>query len=134
MGDTPERWYWIEGRIGRRTWVLRFVGMLAVMFTLVFLPLLVLGDRPPEDMRATIGCSAIPVIFACVVFRFVQDVKRLHDLGQPGWFLFCAFIPVINLIYVVILAFQDGQPHRNAFGPDPKRRDEGFEAVADVFR
>jgi len=135
MGDTPERWYWIEGRIGRQTWMLRVGG--AILATIVLIGLFVAamqltaGDGEPSPLFVL---PILAIVLGVFVFRLVQDIKRLHDLGQPGWLVFCAFIPVISLIYLVILLVQDGQPQRNQFGPDPKRRDEGFEAVADVFR
>jgi len=81
----------------------------------------------------------IPLLLGALgffVFRIIQDIKRLHDIGASGGWIVCAFIPVISLVYIVILLFRDGEPMTNTYGPDPKGRgsDLDADAVADVFR
>lgn len=99
---------------------------------------LLLSVLAPHDRHG--GASAlltvplIGLVLGFVVFRFIQDIKRLHDLGKSGIWLVCAFIPLVNLIYVCFLIFADGQPYPNEFGPDPKGRGSDIEGIADVFR
>ncbi|MGX2975684.1 DUF805 domain-containing protein [Ursidibacter arcticus] len=54
-------------------------------------------------------------------------VRRLHDIGTFGWWVFIILVPVYlffnNLILIVpllFLFFKDGQPFHNKYGPDPK--------------
>lgn len=133
MGEV-EHWYSPRGRIGRQTWLLRFLGVLVVFFAPMLLPNLAFGGDPPEDVREVAGLTLLLTMPVCLVFRLLQDIKRLHDLGQSGWLVLCAVVPVVNFFYMVVLALQDGEPRRNAYGPDLKRRDESAEAVAAVFR
>jgi uncharacterized membrane protein YhaH (DUF805 family) len=46
-------------------------------------------------------------------------VKRLHDLGRPGWHWWLFFIPLYNIYLGLVLLFQRGTPGPNLYGPDP---------------
>ena len=78
--------------------------------------------------------NPLSMIIVFLVFRLIQDTKRLHDLGKPGAYVICALIPVVNLVYSGFLIFADGQPHPNEFGTDPKGRGSNIDDIADVFR
>jgi len=47
-------------------------------------------------------------------------VRRLHDHGKSGWWLFINFIPFIGSIWYFILTVTDSQPGQNQYGPNPK--------------
>jgi uncharacterized membrane protein YhaH (DUF805 family) len=47
-------------------------------------------------------------------------VRRLHDIGKSGWWLFIAFIPLAGAIWLIVLLATDGQPGENEYGPNPK--------------
>jgi uncharacterized membrane protein YhaH (DUF805 family) len=47
-------------------------------------------------------------------------VRRLHDTGRSGWWLFISLIPVIGAIWLLILYFIDSQRETNKYGPSPK--------------
>jgi uncharacterized membrane protein YhaH (DUF805 family) len=55
-------------------------------------------------------------------------VRRLHDIGWPGWIIVIAllisWIPVINIIVSIgslVVACLDSQPFVNKYGPPPKQ-------------
>ena len=48
------------------------------------------------------------------------SVRRLHDIGKSGWFLLITLIPVVGSIIFIIYAAQEGEPHANQYGEDPK--------------
>ena len=52
------------------------------------------------------------------------QVRRCHDLGWPGWFVFLPFLCNKWGLFVFwgFLECMDGQPGPNQFGPDPKGR------------
>ena len=47
-------------------------------------------------------------------------VRRLHDVGKSGWFLFITLIPIIGIIWILILMCTDGDPAPNKYGLNPK--------------
>ena len=46
-------------------------------------------------------------------------VKRLHDLGRPGWHLALLFVPIYQIYLGLVLTFKRGQAGPNEFGADP---------------
>lgn len=46
-------------------------------------------------------------------------VRRLHDIGKSGWWLFLAFIPVVGIIILIIWWCKDSQMEPNEYGPVP---------------
>ena len=51
---------------------------------------------------------------AVIIPGIAVGVRRMHDVGKSGWYL---FIPIYNLI----LAFTAGDIGPNQYGRDPKR-------------
>lgn len=58
------------------------------------------------------------------------SVRRLHDSDRSGWWLFALMIPFVGLVLLVVWFIQDGTAGDNRFGPDPRRRDFGSQALA----
>jgi len=56
---------------------------------------------------------------AAALFLGLQVVKRLHDLGWPGWQYAYFIIPVYNLYFLFVLLTQAGQEGENQYGPNP---------------
>lgn len=40
-------------------------------------------------------------------------VRRMHDIGRSGWWI---FFPLVNLVFLCL----DSQPAENQYGPSPK--------------
>lgn len=51
-------------------------------------------------------------------------VRRLHDLGKGGGWIFIVLVPVIGQIWFLILMLTAGESNANRFGPDPKAGDK----------
>lgn len=64
----------------------------------------------------------LPVVgvgVAALVAGFAITVKRLHDLGRPGWHWLLLLIPIYNFYLTLVLLFRRGTFGANAYGPDP---------------
>jgi uncharacterized membrane protein YhaH (DUF805 family) len=48
------------------------------------------------------------------------SVRRLHDTGHSGWWLFIGLIPLIGAIILLIYMASDSQAGTNQYGPSPK--------------
>lgn len=50
-------------------------------------------------------------------------VRRLHDIGKSGWWLWLAIIPIVNFIFAIVLliwTIKDGTKETNQYGESPK--------------
>jgi uncharacterized membrane protein YhaH (DUF805 family) len=69
-----------------------------------------------------------PLISTILVFyllgSFIPNlavmVRRLHDVGQSGWVLLLAAIPLLGALLLFVFSVLPGNPGPNRFGPDPK--------------
>ena len=59
------------------------------------------------------------VILAGTWAAIAITVKRLHDLGRPGWHFLLLGIPIYNLWLGLVLLFKRGTWGPNQYGPDP---------------
>ncbi len=48
------------------------------------------------------------------------SVRRLHDIGESGWWYFLNFIPGIGTILFIMLVLNKSQKGANEYGPFPK--------------
>jgi uncharacterized membrane protein YhaH (DUF805 family) len=46
-------------------------------------------------------------------------VRRLHDIGKSGWWIFIGLIPLIGWIIAIYWAAKEGQPESNNWGAPP---------------
>ena len=49
--------------------------------------------------------------------------RRLHDTGRSGWIIVLNFIPVVNIVTIImtfIYTVMDSKPEDNKYGPSPK--------------
>jgi uncharacterized membrane protein YhaH (DUF805 family) len=67
---------------------------------------------------------SLPVLYllATAIPSLSSSVRRLHDTGRSGWWLWISGIPAIGPIVVVAFMVQDSQPGENRYGPNPKER------------
>lgn len=95
-----------DGRLSRGDYVCRWLLLLlcAVVVTLI---------SGIISILAPLG--ALAVIALCVA-QLSISVRRLHDRGHSGLWLFVCVIPAANLIMFLYLLFAAGQPGVNEYG------------------
>lgn len=47
-------------------------------------------------------------------------VRRLHDTGRSGFWVFLGLVPVVGAIILIVWEATAGTPGPNQYGPDPK--------------
>ncbi len=62
-------------------------------------------------------------IYALAVFipSLAVLVRRLHDTGRSGWWVFICFVPIVGAIWLLVLLCLDSQPEANNWGENPKK-------------
>jgi len=98
------------------------------MFTL-FNILISFGLGMIDGLRAqspNFSLGLLGTIYTLAVFipAFTVSVRRLHDIGKSGWWLFIALIPIVGGIVLLVFSVTDSQPGENEYGPNPKERVE----------
>jgi len=75
------------------------------------------------------GVMFLLVIYALAMFipALAVEVRRLHDMGKSGWWIFIAFIPLIGSIWLLVLLCMDSQPGSNEWGKNPKEVDDNLQ-------
>ena len=48
------------------------------------------------------------------------SIRRLHDTGRSGWWLFIGLVPLAGPIILLIYMVSDSQEGTNQYGPSPK--------------
>ena len=47
------------------------------------------------------------------------SVRRMHDIGKGGGWIFISLIPLVGWIWFIVLCCTDSEPFDNRFGPVP---------------
>jgi uncharacterized membrane protein YhaH (DUF805 family) len=68
------------------------------------------------------GNGLISMLYALAMFipGTAVCVRRLHDVGKSGWWIFINFIPIAGIIWCFILLVTEGEADENKYGENPK--------------
>lgn len=89
-----------------------------ILFALIFLVLIfILSDfLPGIFFKILISVYILSLIIPLLSIT----VRRLHDIGKSGGYIFVRFIPVIGNFWLLSLMIQKGNIGENKYGSDPK--------------
>lgn len=107
-----------SGRARRREyWTFALVNCLIAML------LLILGLAFGEDSPAS---NIMVTIFYLIMLvpNLSVSVRRLHDIGKSGWYMFLSLIPLIGGLILLVWALMDSEPGENQYGENPKEGKE----------
>ena len=98
-----------SGRARRKEYWMFVLFSIIIYLVLYVLELLVGGP----GIVAFLYCLAVllPSISVCV--------RRLHDIGRSGWWIFISLIPAIGAIILLIFMVLESKPGENKYGPNP---------------
>lgn len=106
-----------EGRVGRGTYWMAAIGM-----TVVYLILGSMLGLFSDSQTASTGGSILLIVLtlAISVVSLSFSVRRWHDLGKSGWWVFISLIPILGALYAFVMqGFVAGEPGPNQYGPAP---------------
>lgn len=93
----------------------------ALFSTLVQLLLMVIDySIGTSDLKT--GTSLLVAIYSLAVAipYLAVSVRRLHDTGRSGWWLFIVLVPIIGGLALLVFTLQNSKPGENQYGPNPK--------------
>ena len=93
-----------------------------ILFNLIFVIAAVILDSILGTINENSGYGLISTLYSLAVLlpSFAVLVRRLHDTGRSGWWIFITLIPLIGSIWLLVLLVGDSQPGDNKYGPNPK--------------
>jgi uncharacterized membrane protein YhaH (DUF805 family) len=56
-------------------------------------------------------------VFTSLIPNIARGIRRLHDIGKPGTYLFFSFIPLVGNLLLFVWFCTKGQPEDNKWGP-----------------
>lgn len=107
----PNLWYGSKGRINRKTFLL--VEIIAIALGS-------LGFLAAYQIDGFIGTSIFwPLFIVGFGINISALIRRLHDLGLSGFFVFIWWIPTVGQILWLALFILPGKGRVNGHGPEP---------------
>jgi uncharacterized membrane protein YhaH (DUF805 family) len=121
-------WFNFEGRITRLSFWLSVVGFWLSLFVSVLIISVLFGRLPDANRLAKAeevslaGQILVAVTWLAIGWSSLcLQVKRWHDRGKSGWWVWIALVPVIGGFWQLIeCGFKRGTVGSNAYGPEPR--------------
>ncbi len=109
-----------SGRARRQEYWIFVLFQIVLFFLLGFLSVAI------EDFFETSSFSILIIVYllGTLIPWLAVNVRRLHDTGKSGGYLFVNLIPIVGRIWYLILMCTDGDHGSNIYGPDPKANND----------
>lgn len=108
----------MANRIGRLALLFWFVA--AVMVCGIMLAIVSdLTNTPLEPGRTRYPWPQALWFVAASIMMLKAIVSRLHDIGWSGSAVLLMFVPLVNLVALLLLMVVPGQKHPNLYGEPP---------------
>lgn len=102
----PEYWYWVLAIS------VAFV-MAWIIEGLILAPMLGFETFAPEAGQPL----SLLLSLATIAPSLAVAVRRLHDIGRSGWWIFVQFFPVIGSLVLLWWLTRPTDPQENEYGP-----------------
>ncbi len=73
-------------------------------------------------LAATLGIRILVALYAlATIIPFITVlIRRLHDIGKSGWWMFIPIVPIAGFIAIIVFLVMDSSLGENKYGPNPK--------------
>ena len=111
-----QNYFKFSGRTPRRYfWMFHFLSYLLIGLNLALW--LLVGYLGLEEIAEVMLLVTSLIIFIGLLpINLGVFIRRLHDLDNPGWLILIAIIPIINILFVLLVAFSPSFPESNKYG------------------
>ena len=93
-----------------------------ILFYLIIMIVLMICDGFIGTTMQGAGIGILTGIYALAVLipTLAVTVRRLHDTGRSGWWIFIQLVPIVGVFILLYFLVSDSNPGTNAYGPSPK--------------
>lgn len=103
-------------------WYFQLFNFLLPVCGAIALGLLLVFAAVKSDTAVTIAMWVYDLwALATLLPGLAVSVRRLHDTGRSGWWIFIGAIPLIGFIIFLVFMCEDSKPEDNQWGPSPKQ-------------
>jgi uncharacterized membrane protein YhaH (DUF805 family) len=105
-----------DGRARRKEyWFFQLIN------TLILIVIVAVGGVAARNtLVSPVHIIIILYLLAVLLPSLAVTVRRLHDTGRSGYWIFISFVPFVGGIILLVFTFIDSQPGANQYGPNPK--------------
>lgn len=75
---------------------------------------------PQSSLAAVLGPLGGLFVLTLFIPYFATMVRRLHDVGKSGVWIFINIVPLVGIIWLTVLLATDSQAGDNQYGAYPK--------------
>ena len=105
----------IRGRMSRRQYAV--YTFLIVLVSYAFAFAIGYASAVSENDVHNAGMLGLMVAVASCILQLLLSVRRLHDMGKPGRYVWLLLIPFYNIYFSLVLCFTRGTTSDNEYGP-----------------
>jgi uncharacterized membrane protein YhaH (DUF805 family) len=104
-----------KGRARRNEfWIFTLLNAIFLFFTMIL-------DYVIGTNISPLPFGAVFIVYALLVFLpfLAVLVRRMHDIGKSGWYIFISLIPIAGAVWLLSLCITEGTVGENVYGIDP---------------
>nr|WP_239074340.1 DUF805 domain-containing protein [Streptomyces sp. SID10853] len=118
FGGTEVNWYLdvIKNYVGFSGRARRQEYWMFTLFSIIISIVLTIISSAVLDSNWLSGLYTLAVLLPTLAVT----VRRLHDTGRSGGWIFIALVPFVGWIILIVFLATEGQRQANSHGPDPK--------------
>lgn len=95
--------------------------MFVLIWVLIVISIGFIDSLTEEYLGFTWGSIAAVILLLITIIPWLAlNVRRFHDIGKSGGYLFINLIPIVGRIWYIVLMATAGNNFSNKYGPDPK--------------
>lgn len=114
-GLVLQKYATFEGRARRKEyWSFYLVNVLIGFCAMIFMGL------SDYDFYYTVQGFYALYSLAILIPGIAVTTRRLHDIGESGWWILIGLFPIVGNIILFIYLIRDGDPDTNMYGASPK--------------
>jgi len=106
-----------KGRVGRREYAVASFVIMLISYAFAFA--IGFASAVSDTDVHNAGMLGLTVGLVGGIMQAFVSVRRLHDLGRPGWHFWLFLIPFYNIYLSLVLCFTRGSNSSNEYGPAP---------------
>jgi uncharacterized membrane protein YhaH (DUF805 family) len=106
-----------KGRINRQRYFFTTLAIALIAYAIAFVIGFAMGMS--DTGAGAAGSIGFVIGVGAAIIQAFLVIKRLHDLGKPGWQYFLMYVPLYNIYLGIVLLFVKGTAGPNEYGEDP---------------